>query len=288
MAFPTDISTQRTEAQMKTDLDAFLAGVKALPGGAAATTLTIAAGVVTPTGAFHKIDTEGAAASDDLTNANTTNLPAGSILILQAINAGRKPTVKNSSGGSGQFVTVDGADFVLSSVDHTIGFVRYGSDWKEIFRAGGSVGFTSFAEHQTSGTDAGGFTANAWTKRTLNTTVSNLGSYVSISASVMTPAAGTYIVRWSAPGFDVQRHQSRLRNTTTSATAGVGQVADTVSGVLTHSTGVVLVTTSGGENFELQHQCTSTKATDGLGKAAGLSSTPEVEVYSICEWTKVG
>ena len=70
----------RTEGEMKTFLEDFLATTKQLAGGGAEPVVSIVSGVVTPTTGLLQIDTEGAAASDSLTNIAQTNLPDGSLI----------------------------------------------------------------------------------------------------------------------------------------------------------------------------------------------------------------
>ena len=85
-----------------------------------------------------------------------------------------------------------------------------------------------FQEQQPAGTNGGNVTAGAWTKRTLNTTVINNITGCSISSSVITLTAGTYMVRSSIPAYNTNGFGSRLRNTTagTSIVRGTALLAD--------------------------------------------------------------
>lgn len=105
------------------------------PGYAADSTITIASGVVIPTQGNHAVDTEGAAATDDLTNITATNLNAGRMLILTGVNPARVVVLKNAAGGSGQLHLYGGLDFSLSSADIFITFKRIGNDWYEVSRS---------------------------------------------------------------------------------------------------------------------------------------------------------
>ena len=62
----------------------------------AATSLTIASGAITPTESFHRVDTEGAAASDDLDTINGGE--NGRILVVTASNSARTVVIKNNTG----------------------------------------------------------------------------------------------------------------------------------------------------------------------------------------------
>lgn len=125
----------RTEGEVKSDLEDFLAATKQLPGAAAYAELTISSGSVTPTGAYHQIDTESDAASDDLTNIVQTNLPDGSILVITAENTSRVVTVKHAAGGDGQIYLKDAADTDLDNDEKFLVLIRNGSAWLEILRS---------------------------------------------------------------------------------------------------------------------------------------------------------
>jgi len=128
-----------TTADFQVFIEALVAASKQLPGGPLASNLTISGGNITPTAAFHRVDTQGAAATDDLDHAVVTNLPAGSILILTTVSSARDVVVRNAIGGSGQFLTATGSNFTLLDTSMFIAFVREGSDtWVEVFRSYGN------------------------------------------------------------------------------------------------------------------------------------------------------
>lgn len=134
-----------------------------------------------------------------------------------------------------------------------------------------------FNESQASGTEGGTFTAGSFVKRTLNTTVVNNITGCSIASSVITLTAGTYYFTGRAPAFNVLGHQLRVQNTTAATTVQLG----TTMYVSNNNTGIALVegvvTISASTNFELQHRCSSTVATNGLGAAQSFGVG---EVYS--------
>jgi hypothetical protein len=79
----------------------------------AVSTLTIAAGVVTPTADYHAIDTEAAAASDDL---DTITAPAGGVhrlLLVRPANGARTVVLKH---GTGNIFTEDGTNLTLAGL----------------------------------------------------------------------------------------------------------------------------------------------------------------------------
>ena len=139
-------------------------------------------------------------------------------------------------------------------------------------------GVAIFNEQQASGTGGGTFTSGSWVKRTLNTSVVNTISGCSIASSVITLGAGTYNLTAIAPAYSVDSHKARLQNTTASTTLALG-----VNGYSASPTGYsvslsiinVVFTVTGATNLELQQQCQTTKATNGLGITCSFTSINE-------------
>ncbi len=96
---------------------------------ATGTALTIATGVVTVTKTYHTVDTEAAAASDDL--ATISGGTAGQILIIATANSGRDVVVKH---GTGNVYLTGAADFTLSDVRDKLMLLYVGTEWHEIGR----------------------------------------------------------------------------------------------------------------------------------------------------------
>ncbi len=143
-------------------------------------------------------------------------------------------------------------------------------------------------DQKTAGTAGGGFTSGAWQTRTLNTEViDEIGS--TLSSNQFTLPAGTYFAEWSAPASLVNSHKTKLRNITDGTDILIGQVAYAASAggtiTMTHSHGSGRFTLAAQKTIELQHQCTTTKATDGFGLAGGFSV---IEIYSEVKVWKVG
>lgn len=130
----TFTSPSRTNDEAKAAQDTTLAFIRQLPGTMARSTLSIASGLITPTRGQHDVDTESAAAADDLTNIATTNLPDGSLLRLHCVNAGRVVTVKHAAGGAGAVALAAAADFALDATSKWVLLQRSGTDWVEIDR----------------------------------------------------------------------------------------------------------------------------------------------------------
>lgn len=129
-----DAGDALTTTNAKINLEKLRDCAAEMPGGAALGTLTISGGSVTPTGWVHAIDTEGAAATDDLANIVTTNHPEGRMLVLLCVSSARVVTVKHSAGGAGYVNLIDGADFVFSSGYIKLMLIRVGDHWSEIDR----------------------------------------------------------------------------------------------------------------------------------------------------------
>jgi hypothetical protein len=143
-----------------------------------------------------------------------------------------------------------------------------------------------FNETQANGTAGGTFTSGSYVKRTLNTTVVNNITGCSIASSVITLPAGTFQVLATAPAHAVEKHKIRLQNTTAATTIAIGNNAQTANAVsvMTFSQlqATFVLTTS--SDIELQHRCSFTKSSDGLGINSSFSDS---EIYSQITITKV-
>jgi hypothetical protein len=136
-----------------------------------------------------------------------------------------------------------------------------------------------FREEQASGTNAGTFTSGSYVKRTLNTTVVNNIASCTLTASVVSLPAGTYLIRGIATAYGALNGvQARIANTTDS-TYSYGQSNYYVNGGTSTGNNTVetIVTITGTKNFELQHRCASTVSSNGLGNSVAFGN---IEVYS--------
>lgn len=132
-------------------------------------------------------------------------------------------------------------------------------------------------EEQAQNTSAGTFTSGAWRTRTLNVEASDADNHASLSANQITLAAGTYRLRASAPALAVGAHQARWQNVSDGVTTltGTTEFADTVQ---TRSIVAGRFTISASKTFELQHQCGTTRSSDGFGAAANFATEVYAEV----------
>lgn len=89
-----------------------------------ATDLTIASDAITITQTFHNVDTEAAAATDNLATINGGN--AGDLLILRQKNSSRDITLKH---GTGNIFMTAGADFVFTTNAQLVMLLNVGGSW---------------------------------------------------------------------------------------------------------------------------------------------------------------
>jgi len=132
-----------------------------------------------------------------------------------------------------------------------------------------------FNETQSSGTN-GGSNALTYTKRTLNTTVVNNITGCSIASSVITLPAGTFEIYASAPAFKCEEHQIRLANTTDSTYSyGTSEYVGAGDSIQSRSFVSTVLTIAASKDFEIQHICGASKATNGFG-VAGSHGNSEI------------
>lgn len=129
----------RTQGEGKQTIEDLIQVAKETLGGALESTLTIAAGSITPAGASHAVDTEAAAATDDLTNIALTNHPDGRVIFLHIVSGARKVVVKQAAGGNGQVFLTRAVDLTLKVADTILVLQRRGTSWYEIGIWFGSV-----------------------------------------------------------------------------------------------------------------------------------------------------
>lgn len=153
-----------------------------------------------------------------------------------------------------------------------------------------TLGYIRVWDQKASGTSGGTFTGGAWRTRDLNQlkTYGNI-SGVSLSSNQLTIPAGTYLVRASAPGNNVDGHKIRLRNITTGTTISVGSVEQAASSgssdwIQTNSILSDVFTVDTTTVLELQHYGQSTFASYGFGSAM---ASGEVEIYTNLELQKI-
>jgi hypothetical protein len=137
-------------------------------------------------------------------------------------------------------------------------------------------------------TQGGTATAGSFIKRDLNTSVTNEISGASISSSVITLPSGTYYIHASAPGYRVERHKTKLRNTSDSSDTIIGTseyaIEDAGGYAQTRSFVIGRFTIASSKNFELQHRVQNSNGSSDFGLA---TNGGVVEVYADVQIWKV-
>ncbi|RWE99975.1 hypothetical protein [Mesorhizobium sp.] len=136
-------------------------------------------------------------------------------------------------------------------------------------------------DQKASATEGGTFTSGAWRTRDLNTEVLDPSSLVSIAANAFTPTVAGW-VDWSAPASNIGQHKTRLFNVTDASVAGVGSSEQSAGSADTQTRSFGGAPVVAGKAYRIEHQCTNTVATNGLGRPSGFAST--VEVYTIVQF----
>lgn len=150
----------------------------------------------------------------------------------------------------------------------------------------GSPQIAIYQERQASGTAGGTFTSGARRTRVLNTEVADPSNIGSLSSNQVTLVAGRYLAQWTAPAFACARHKSWLRNVTDAADVGVGSSSLASSGGSAEgvSSGMAYFTIESPKAFEIQHQCETTKTTNGFG----LETSFGTEVFTSVIFRRLG
>jgi hypothetical protein len=172
----------------------------------------------------------------------------------------------------------DRARFVQDSSDNIIclWYVRAG--------APPSLGPHVILEDQKAQNTAGGtFTSGADQTRVLNTEVYDPYGLCALSSNQFTLGAGTWYARWSAPAFNVGRHQSWLYNVTDTSVVGRATSDNVGSSSASLSSGGYVFTITASKAFEIRHRCQVTAATNGFGVEGNFGT----EIYTRVEITKV-
>lgn len=144
------------------------------------------------------------------------------------------------------------------------------------------VSYAIIQDQKSQSTPGGTFTSGDWRTRDLNTVVLDDDGIVSLSNNQFTLGAGTYLIRWSCPAYQVEQNQTRLYNATTPAYFAPGSISYTRSttGESNISTGVGRITIASPTAFEVRHICLSTSPS---GNGLGVPGNYTTEVYTSVE-----
>ena len=176
--------------------------------------------------------------------------------------AGANTQYKVTGGASGQVLTNDGSD---------------GLSWSA---AGSTIKRACLVDQKTAGTDGGTFTSGSWQQRDLQTEYyDDIG--ITFGTNTFILPAGTFYIDWSCPAFSVENHQTRLYNITSAGVVQAGSSAQcklSTAWAATRSEGSTKITLGATATFKVEHRCSSTFATEGLGRKCNFG---EPEVYTI-------
>lgn len=143
-------------------------------------------------------------------------------------------------------------------------------------------------DEKSAGTAGGSFNSGSWINRDLNTELTNTIAGASLVTNLMVLPAGTYHIRSSAPAFACNRHQTRLFDQTNTATIliGTSEWAELIGGVLIQTRSWIqgAFTLSGTASLRIDHQCSQTRSTEGLGFPADLGINEvytDVHIYKV-------
>ena len=144
------------------------------------------------------------------------------------------------------------------------------------------VSYAIIADQKAAGTNGGTFTDGSWVTRELNTELTDPDNIVSIATNQFTLTAGSYLIKASAPAYKVNFHQVRLYNVTDTAVAisGYQNYTSSADAIDTKSELSGRITITDTKTFELQHRCSATKSSNGLGNGIDFG---EPNFYAVVE-----
>lgn len=92
---------------------------------------TISGGVLTLARCGHiNVDTEAAAATDDLDTITVSNVSNGDIIVLRSVSSSRDPTAKDGTGN-----LILAGDFLMSNTGDVLTLIYSAGNWREISRS---------------------------------------------------------------------------------------------------------------------------------------------------------
>ena len=191
--------------------------------------------------------------------------------------------------GAANITTAAGDVGVFQSTGaNTVQCISYTkADGTAVVSAGGLfASYAIIADQKAANGASGTFTQDAWRTRDLNDEITDPDGIVSISSNQFTLAAGSYMIRWSAPAYQVTTHQTKLLDVTATADIefGTAEFAEDDSGgqTVSRSFGAARVTPSGSNVYEIQHYCANTTSGSGFGERNNFGNVlyyTLVEIY---------
>ena len=154
--------------------------------------------------------------------------------------------------------------------------------WAAFPASGNTIKVAYLVDEKAQGTDGGTFTSGAWQHRDLQTEhYDTIGITFGTNTFIM--PVGTFYIDWSCPGIGCYYHKSRLYNVTSAAvvkygTSSLSRINSAYGDAQnqTLSNGSALVTLVATATLKIEHRCSLTAATNGMGSDSGF----EVETYT--------
>lgn len=133
--------------------------------------------------------------------------------------------------------------------------------------------------------NGGTFTSGAWQTRDLNTIIGD-SEIVSISSNQFTLNQGVYIIEVTSPAYRVEQNKAKLYNITDASDEIIGSANMTSATGNTHSESKIIgrITLTSTKVFEVQHRCSNTVTTSGMGLASSYGVS---EIYTQVKITKL-
>jgi hypothetical protein len=138
------------------------------------------------------------------------------------------------------------------------------------------------------GNSAGDFVNGAWRTRELNVLDDYDGMGIQLVSNQFSLPAGTYEIEAFCPAASVDSHQSRLRNITDGETTLLGTNERCGGGTTIQTWSKIMgrFSIASQKDYEIQHQCQTTRLIYGLGYYHGALWSEE-EVYTLVKITKL-
>ena len=147
-----------------------------------------------------------------------------------------------------------------------------------VFPAGGTgnpISVAVIADEKSNGTNGPSLTTGTWANnRDLNTEISDPDNIVSIASNQFTLGAGTYLISWSCPNYETNRHRSRLYDVTADTTLAYG--GNEIATASSRSGGSVVTTISSNNVYKVQQRVHSSGGFGGIACSFGVN-----EIYTI-------
>jgi len=189
--------------------------------------------------------------------------------------------IKNAPTSKGELLTFNATEQASLAASGTNNYVLVadstqatGLKWAEV-----PIRSWIFQDVKTTGTFGGTATGDStWRKRTLNTTVVNGGSEVTLATDQLTLAAGSYHIRVKSSFYKTQGTRIRLQNITDTSTLAhsINSWASDLNDVAINADIEMYVNLGASKVYEVQYACDRTQSNDGLGIPSGISGVSEI------------